>query len=516
MVQAAAQPKEEVEELDNRKIISWPDDDGPEMRLVRESLFRHIGKPVLRKEDARLVTGKGRFTDDFNVEGQVHAAIVRSPYPHARIIDIDTTEALKAKGVLAVLTGADLMDDGVGPIPHNPIPSTKYDVKLAAPDGGEPFIGPHYLLPHDKVRHVGEAVAIVVAETAALAADAVELVEVEYEELPHVVESCDAVSETAPAVWDEVPSNVFIESCFGDEENTAAAFKQADHVVKAEFHIKRVTAVPIEPRSALAIYDADTEKYTLYAGSGGAVRQKRELASVFGIEPDNLRVLSFDVGGNFGARNRVYVEFGLVMWAARRVGRPVKYTATRSEAFLSDYQGRDLRTKVELALDRDGKFLAMRADNLSNVGARAVSLSPLSKGAGLITGPYDIPYATLRARAVFTNTMCTQAYRSSGRPEVTYAIERLVEIAARKLGIDPLELRRKNLVRPEAMPYRNAVGSIYDSGEYEKNMDRVLELAEWDLFEERRAEAKMRGKLLGRGFANYVESSIGSPASALK
>lgn len=409
------------------------------------------------------------------------------------------------------MTGADLMDDGVGPIPHNPIPSTKYDVKLAAPDGGEPFIGPHYLLPHDKVRHVGEAVAIVVAETAALAADAVELVEVEYEELPHVVESCDAVSETAPAVWDEVPSNVFIESCFGDEENTAAAFKQADHVVKAEFHIKRVTAVPIEPRSALAIYDADTEKYTLYAGSGGAVRQKRELASVFGIEPDNLRVLSFDVGGNFGARNRVYVEFGLVMWAARRVGRPVKYTATRSEAFLSDYQGRDLRTKVELALDRDGKFLAMRADNLSNVGARAVSLSPLSKGAGLITGPYDIPYATLRARAVFTNTMCTQAYRSSGRPEVTYAIERLVEIAARKLGIDPLELRRKNLVRPEAMPYRNAVGSIYDSGEYEKNMDRVLELAEWDLFEERRAEAKMRGKLLGRGFANYVESSIGSP-----
>lgn len=178
---------------------------------------------------------------------------------------------------------------------------------------------------------------------------------------------------------------------------------------------------------------------------------------------------------------------------------------------MSDYQGRDLRTKVELALDRDGKFLAMRADNLSNVGARAVSLSPLSKGAGLITGPYDIPYATLRARAVFTNTMCTQAYRSSGRPEVTYAIERLVEIAARKLGIDPLELRRKNLVRPEAMPYRNAVGSIYDSGEYEKNMDRVLELAEWDLFEERRAEAKMRGKLLGRGFANYVESSIGSP-----
>ena len=222
-------------------------------------------------------------------------------------------------------------------------------------------------------------------------------------------------------------------------------------------------------------------------------------------------MVSRDVGGNFGARNRVYVEFGLVLWAARRLGRAVKYTASRSEAFLSDYQGRDLHTKVALAMDADGRFLAMRADNISNVGARCVSLSPLSKGAGLITGSYHIPVAHLRARATFTNTMCTQAYRSSGRPEVVYAIERLVEIAAQEIGMDPLALRRRNLIAPDDMPYRNAVGSIYDSGTYETNMDRALALADWSTRDQRREQAAAKGKLLGIGFANYVESSIGSP-----
>jgi len=490
---------------------SSPTDERPEMKLLRETLFRHIGQPIERKEDARLITGKGRFSDDFNLPGQAYAAMVRSPYPHARIRGIDTTEALAQPGVLAVLTGADLMADGLAPIPHNPVPSTKYDMKLTAPDGSYPFIGPHYLLPADKARHVGEAVAMVVAETAAQAADAAEKVEIDYEELPFVTDTRKAAEPGAPAVWDEVPGNVFVETRFGDWEATDAAFARADHVVSAEFHIGRVTAVPLEPRAALGHYDAETGRYTLYAGSGGAVRQKGELAKVLGIDGSQIRVLSFDVGGNFGARNRVYVEFGLVLWASRRIGRPVKYTATRSEAFLSDYQGRDLVTKVELALDRDGNFLAMRADNLSNVGARCVSLSPLSKGSGLITGSYKIPVAALRSRAVFSNTMCTQAYRSSGRPEVTYAIERLVEKAARELGFDPLELRRKNLIPPEAMPYTNAVGQVYDSGEYEKNMDRLLEIADWNGFEARKAEAASRGKLLGRGFANYVESSIGSP-----
>lgn len=483
----------------------------PEMKLVQEALFRHVGKPIPRKEDRRLITGKGRFSDDFSMPGQTYAAMVRSPYPHARILGIDPSEALAIPGVLAVLTGEDVLADGIEPIPHSPVPSTKFDVKLTAPDGGKPFIGPHYLLPADKARHVGEAVAMVIAETAALAVDGAEKVMVDYEELPHVTNTAAAAEPGAPAVWDEVPDNVFIESKFGDWEATDAAFAKADHVIRANFHIDRVTAVTIEPRAALANFDAETGRYTLYAGSGGAVRQKGELAKVLGIEPKNLRVLSFDVGGNFGARNRAYVEFGLVLWGSRKVGRPVKFTATRSEAFLTDYQGRDLVTKVELALNKEGKFLAMRADNLSNVGMRAVSLSPLSKGSGLITGSYDIPVAALRARAVFTNTMCTQAYRSSGRPEVTYAIERMVEIAARELGFDPLELRRKNLVPVEKMPYTNAVGQIYDSGEYAKNMERALEMSGWNGFEARKAEAAKRGRLLGRGFANYVESSIGSP-----
>jgi len=486
-------------------------DETPEMEHIRNALFQHVGKPIPRKEDRRLVTGKGRFSDDFNLPGQSYAAMVRSPYPHARILGIDASEALQSPGVLTVLTGEDLLADGVAPIPHNPVPHTRYDMKLTAPDGGVPFVGPHHLLPTDKARHVGEAVAMVVAKTPEEAATGAEMVAVDYEELPWVTDSRKAAESGAPAVWDEVPDNVFIETRFGDWEATDRAFAQAKHVVEAQFHIDRVTAVTIEPRAALGHFDPETQRYTLYAGSGGAVRQKGELAKVLGIDASRLRVLSFDVGGNFGARNRAYVEFGLVLWASQRLGRPVKFTATRSEAFLTDYQGRDLVTKVELALDKDGRFLAMRADNLSNVGARCVSLSPLSKGSGLITGTYDIPVAALRSRAVFTNTMCTQAYRSSGRPEVTYAIERLVEKAADALGMDALELRRRNLVPPDRMPYTNAVGQVYDSGEYEKNLDDVLELADWSGFEARREDSGKRGKLRGRGFASYVESSIGSP-----
>ena len=483
----------------------------PELKLIREKFFRHIGKPIERKEDARLLTGKGRFSDDFHLPGQTYAALVRSPYAHAEIRSIDVTEARNSPGVLAVLTGGDCAADNLAPIPHSPVPSTKFDMKLTGPNGSKPFISPHHLLPVRKVRFVGEAVALVVAETKAQALDAVEKVVVDYAELPHVTESWEAIAPGAPAVWDEAPDNTFIDTRFGDWAATEAAFAAADHVVRARFHAQRVTAVTMEPRAALGHFDKSTGRYTLWAGSGGAVRQKNELASVLGIEPSRLRVLSLDVGGNFGARNRVYVEFGLVLWASQKIGRPVKFTATRSEAFLTDYQGRDLVTTVELALRKDGKFLAMRADNISNVGAYCVSLSPLSKGSGLITGSYDIPAAALRSRAVFTNTMCTQAYRSSGRPEVVYAIERLVEIAAREMGLDPLKLRRKNLVSPKAMPYTNAVGQVYDSGEYRKNMDRTLEIADWDGFSSRRRAAAKRGRLLGRGFANYVESSIGNP-----
>jgi carbon-monoxide dehydrogenase large subunit len=478
---------------------------------MNEAAFRIVGQPVPRKEDARLITGKGRFSDDFCLEGQTCAVMVRSPHPHARIARIDAGRAQGMPGVLGIYTGADCLAEGLGAIPHDPLPKTRHDMKLTGPGGTEIFIGPHLLLPADKARHVGEAVAMVVAETQSQALDAAEAVEIAYDELPFVTRSEDAMKPGAPPVWDEAPDNIAVDTLFGDVAATDRAFASADHAVAMDFHIGRVTGVPMEPRAALGTYDAGTGRYTLYAGSGGAVRQKREIASVLGIEADRLRVLSHDVGGNFGTRNRVFVEFALVLWASRKLGRPVKYTATRSEAFLSDYQGRDLITKVELALRQDGRFLAMRATNISNLGARCVSLSPLSKGAGLIPGSYNIPAAALRAVAVYTNTMPTQAYRSSGRPEVTFAIERLIDIAAAQLGFDRIELRRRNVVRPDAMPYLNAVGMTYDSGRYEENMDIALRLADWDGFEARRREAAGRGKLLGRGLANYVESSIGAP-----
>jgi carbon-monoxide dehydrogenase large subunit len=480
-------------------------------KFLAGTAFSSIGQPLRRKEDARLLTGKGRFTDDFALEGQTYAAMVRSPHPHARIARIDTARAKAMPGVLAVLTGADCKADGIKPIPHTPVPATKFDMKLTAKGGGPVFAGPHMLLPFDKARHVGEAVAMVVAETRAQAMDAAEAVAVQYEELPFVTHSEDALKPGAPVVWDEIPDNVPCDTVFGDQAKTDQAFAEAAHVVKATFNVVRVTGVPMELRSCLAEYDPATGKYTLYAGSGGAVRQKIELVQVLGIAPDKLRVLSYDVGGNFGTRNRPFVEFGLVLWAAGKVRRPVKYTATRSEAFLTDYQGRDLVTKVELAFDHGGRALAMRADNISNTGARCVSLSPLSKGSGLITGPYDIPAASLRSRAVFTNTMPTNAYRSSGRPEVTFAIERLMDMAAEQLGIDRVRLRRKNLIKPKAMPYRNAVGMTYDSGTYEANLDLALDIADADGFKQRKREAKKRGRLLGLGIAPYVESSIGSP-----
>ena len=414
-------------------------------------------------------------------------------------------------GVLGTYSGADCLADGLNPIPHDPVPKSKYDMKLHAAGGGAVFIGPHMLLPADKARHAGEAVAAVVAESQALALDAAEAIEVEYEELPFVLHSEDAMKPDAPVVWDAAPQNTLVDTWFGDKAATDKAFAAADHVVTMNFHIDRVTGVPLEPRAALGEYDAVSGRYTLHAGSGGAVRQKNELAGVLGIAPDRLRVLSYDVGGNFGTRNRAFVEFGLVLWAAGKLRRPVKYVATRSECFLSDYQGRDLVTKVELALRRDGKFLAMRATNISNVGARCVSLSSLSKGAGLITGSYDIPVASLRAVAIFTNTTPTQAYRSSGRPEVTFAIERLIDTAAAQLGFDRIALRRKNLVRPNLMPYRNAVGMLYDSGRYEENMNTAMDIADWAGFPARRRAAKRRGKLAGIGLANYVESSIGAP-----
>jgi aerobic carbon-monoxide dehydrogenase large subunit len=474
--------------------------------------LRVIGKHVRRKEDVRLLTGRGRFTDDFSEPSQVHAAMVRSTHAHALLQSIDTIQARAMPGVLGVFTGADLQD--LGEIPHDPLPKTQFDLKLHAPGAsvGDPvFLGVHTLLPTDKARYVGEALAMVVAETKGQAVDAADAIEITYEPLPATIATADAAAPDAPRLWDDMPDNVAIETFFGDQNATDMAFAKADHVIDMSFNIGRVTGVPMEPRSALAVHDPVAQQTTLYAGSGGVVRQKREIATVLCVDPDEIRVVAYDVGGNFGTRNRVYVEFGLAAWAAKRLDRPVKFTAMRSESFISDYQGRDLLIDMSLALDNVGNFQGLRADNLSNLGARCVSLSPLSKGSGIITGSYSIPTAHLRSRAVYSNTPPTNAYRSSGRPEVIFAIERMVDTAAAELGMDPVALRRQNFVTPDQMPYTNAVGMQYDSGEYEAALDKAMNLADWDGFPARRNAAAKRGKVLGRGLAHYVESSIGNP-----
>ena len=336
--------------------------------------FGSIGQPLRRKEDERLLTGKGRFSDDFSIDGQAYAAMVRSPHPHARIVRVDTGTARPCRACSACSPARTARPTDLKPIPHTPVPATKFDMKLTAPGGGPVFAGPHMLLPADKARHVGEAVAMVVAETRAQAMDAAEAVEVEYQELPFVVHSEDALRPGAAVVWDEIGRQRAVRHDVRRQGRNRPRLRRGrPHVVKAEFNIVRVTGVPMELRSCLAEFDAASGKYTLYAGSGGAVRQKAELAGVLGIPPDKLRVLSYDVGGNFGTRNRPFVEFGLVLWAAAKLKRPVKYTATRSEAFLTDYQGRDLVTKVELAFDNSRPLSLRCAPTTSATPARAAS-----------------------------------------------------------------------------------------------------------------------------------------------
>ena len=470
-----------------------------------------IGRPIPRVEDERLLSGRGRFSDDLNLPGQAHACIVRSPHAHARIRGIEVAAAEAMPGTLAVLTGADYSADGLTPIPHDPIPSGSDDRPLTGPNGAGIFVGPHPPLATDKVRHAGEAVVMVVGETAALAKDGAERVAIDYEILPAVTAAAAAARPGAPVIWDEVPDNICVDTTFGDVAAVDAAFAAAEHVVETTFEVGRVTGVPMEPRSALGVFDAKSGRYTLHVGSGGAVRHKRELARLLGEREENIRVVICDVGGNFGTRNRLYPEFALVVWAAKRVGRPVKFTCDRGEAFLSDFQGRDLVIRLALALDGDGRFLAMRADNLSNVGARAVSFTPLYKGAQIVTGPYAVPHLALRARAVFSNTSPTNSYRSAGRPEVIFALERLIDMAAGDCGFDPIELRRRNLIPPDAMPHANPMGLVYDSGAFEANMDKAMELADWDGFAARREAALSRGKLRGIGLANYLETSSGAP-----
>jgi aerobic carbon-monoxide dehydrogenase large subunit len=395
-----------------------------------------IGQPVRRKEDLRLVTGKGCYTDDVSLPGQAYAVMVRSPHAHARLRAIDVVPAMAVPGVLAVLTGRDLVADGLKPIPHKVWSPHPAELKLREREGFETFMVPHYPLPADKARFVGEAVALVVATSVAAARDGAERVAVQYDVLPSVTDTVAAIRPDAPRLFDNAASNVVVDGELGDLAATEAAFAHAAHVVRFDTWVQRVTGVPMEPRAALCNYDPASSRYTLYAGSGGAWRLKDDLAAILAVPADRVRVLMREVGGNFGTRGMIYAEFALVAWGARRVGRPVKWTADRSEAFLTDYQGRELAVTAELALDDRGNFLAVRASNISNAGAHTTNFSPLQKGAEIITTIYRVPAAYVRARAVVTNTAPTRPYRSAGRPEIMYMMERLIDLACREHGFD--------------------------------------------------------------------------------
>jgi carbon-monoxide dehydrogenase large subunit len=471
-----------------------------------------IGKSVPRREDARLLTGKGRYAADFSLPGQVHACIVRSPHAHAEIVAIDAAAAVAAPGALAVLTGGDAAEDRLRPIPHSPVPGNPHEVPLKSRDGSEFFLVPHPVLALDAVRYVGEPVAIVVAETPSQAMDAAESVEVTYRPLPAVVRSRDALAPGAPVMWPLHGSNQCVDSEAGDEEATNAAFARAAYVVRLETTINRVTGVPMELRAALGTYDEAAQRFTVYTSAGGGViRQRDDIAGALGVPKDAVRVVSGDVGGNFGIRNNTCPEFVLVAWAARRVGRPVKWVCDRRDAFLSDFHGRDLTSDAELALDKDGNILALRATNISNLGASAISFVPLAKGIAVSSSVYRIPVSYMRGIAVVTNTTPTSAYRSAGRPEVMFVLERLIDIACRRHGFDRLDLRLRNLVPPEAMPYRNPLGLVYDSGDYPASLRRAAQLGDWAGFEARRTAARRRGRYRGIGIAASVELNTGAP-----
>src|SRR5881628_254207 len=468
-----------------------------------------FGKPILRKEDARLLVGGGCYSDDVNLPGQAYACFVRSPHAHARIRRIDTAAALATPGVIAVLTGADAAADGVKPVTHSPMPGNPHEEMVRSRDVS--FVAPHPPIPADRVRFAGEVVAMVIAGTPAAARDGAERVGVDWTPLPAVTASITAAAPDAPILYDGTTSNVCVDAQVGDSAAVAVAFARAAHVVQLDTWVQRVTGVTMEPRAAVGAWDPASGRYTIHAGAGGLGRTRTGVAGALGVPESAVRVVAREVGGNFGTRNSCYAEFVLVAWAARRLGRPVKWTGERREAFMADYGGRDLAVRAELALDADGTFLGFRSANTSNVGAHAVSFNPLNKGMAIATTVYHVPAVSMHGRAVVTNTSPTTPYRSAGRPEVMFVIERLIDLAARRHGFDRVALRRKNLVPPSAMPYRNGFGVLYDSGDYRAALDRTLALADWAGFESRRAEARRRGRYRGIGVANYLELNTGFP-----
>jgi aerobic carbon-monoxide dehydrogenase large subunit len=468
-----------------------------------------IGQPVRRREDLRLVTGRGRYSDDLKLPGQAYAIFVRSPHAHALIKELDAAAAKAAPGVLAVLTSEEARADGLNPLPHisNNHPA---DIAIKNKDGS-PVVRPqHQPVIFPEVCHVGEIIAVVVAESVAAAKDAAELVDIDWQVLPAVARGLAAAEDGAPRARLDSP-NIILDGEIGDAAATDAIFADAAHVVTFDTWVQRIAGVPMEPRAAVGEYDPATGLHTCHAGAGGAVSPRRDLAVVFGVPPEKARFVMHDVGGNFGTRGSFNVEFALVVWAAKRLGRPVKWTSERQEYFVADYQARDLSCHAELALDAEGKFLAMRGSNLVNQGAYAIAFGSLNKGVEIMSSIYHMPVVHFRARAALTNTLPTRPYRSSGRPEVMFVMERLIDLAAKKTGIDRIELRRRNLVPVEMMPYTNPFGMVYDSGEYHDCMEKVLRLGNWQGFPARRAEAGARGKCRGIGVANYVDTATGAP-----
>ena len=468
-----------------------------------------IGASVKRKEDKRFLLGRGQYTDDITLPNQSYCAFVRSHHAHARIVSIGKKAALAAPGVIAVLTGEDVAADQLGGLPCGWLVKSK--------DGSNMVEPPHPALAQGKVRHVGDPVAMVIADTRAQAKEAAALVEVEYEALPAAGHISEAIAPGAPLVHDDAKGNVCFDWHIGDPAATDAQFAKAAKVVTIELTNNRLIPNAMEPRSANGWYDSANDQYTLYTTSQNP-HVIRLLMGAFTLHvPDHkLRVIAPDVGGGFGSKIYHYAEELLTVWASRRVGRPVKWTAERNEAFMSDAHGRDHMTAAELALDAKGKFLGLRVHTLANMGGYLSTFGPAIPTylyATLLSGPYVIPAIYAEVKAIFTHTVPVDAYRGAGRPEAAYLLERLVDKAARELGIDRVEIRRQNFIKPDQFPYQTPVALQYDVGDYHATLDLALQAIDYAGFDQRRAEAKARGKLRGIGMSTYIEACGIAPSA---
>ena len=459
------------------------------------------GQAVRRIEDAALLAGGGRFTDDLALPGQAHLAFLRSPHAHARILSMDTAPALAVPGVVAVITGEDLAAAGVKPM--------GIALPFKRPDGSPLAAPPRPILAQDTVRFVGEAVAAVIAETPAAARDGAEAIGVDYEELPAVAGLAAATAPGAPVIWPAAGGNIVAETRYGDAAATQAAFDAAAHVVALDLVNQRLAPVTMEPRVVIGEHDAATGRITLHISSQMPSGARDALAKeVLDIPPEQVRVLIGDVGGGFGMKTGLYPEDAVVALAARQVGRPVRWAATRMEDFLAALHGRDTESRAELALDDAGRVLGFRVRTLANMGAYP---RPPGVAIQLLIGPwvstsiYDIATIDFAFTAVLTNTAPTGPYRGAGRPEAIYLIERLMDAAARRLNLDPAEIRRRNMIDPARMPYTNAMGQTYDSGQFARVLDQGLALADWNGFAAREAASRARGRLRGRGIATFLE-----------